>query len=52
MVRLKAVDAVICNGASDISLPEGTERFDMKLAAGQFYRLGQPEVRLKHMTER
>ena len=41
--RLAAVDAVICNGLPDDRLPEALPRFDMRLRAGKFYRLNDPQ---------
>ena len=41
--RLAAVDAVICNGLPDDRLPEALPRFDMRLRAGKFYRLDDPQ---------
>jgi tetraacyldisaccharide 4'-kinase len=43
LARLRTVDAVICNGAADPRLPADVRRFAMRLQAGVFYRLGQPE---------
>ena len=41
--RLTEVDAVICNGLPDPRLPTGIRRFDMRLQAGEFYRLDDPQ---------
>lgn len=43
LARLRTVDAVVCNGAVDPRLPTAVKRFDMRLRAGVFYRLGHPE---------
>jgi len=37
--RLSGVDAVICNGQPEPRIPTGVQRFDMRLQAGNFYRL-------------
>ena len=41
--RLLEVDAVICNGAPDERLPPTLPRFAMRLQAGRFYRLDDPQ---------
>jgi tetraacyldisaccharide 4'-kinase len=41
--RLTEVDAVICNGLPDQRIPAGVMRFDMRLQAGEFYRLDNPQ---------
>lgn len=41
--RLAEVDAVICNGPPDQRITPAVRRFDMRLAAGRFYRLDQPQ---------
>ncbi|MCL2636128.1 MAG: tetraacyldisaccharide 4'-kinase [Betaproteobacteria bacterium] len=43
LARLSTVDAVVCNGAADSRLPPAVPCFAMRLQAGTFYRLGQPE---------
>jgi tetraacyldisaccharide 4'-kinase len=43
LARLQTVDAVICNGAVDLPLPNGVPRFAMRLQPGAFYCLNQPE---------
>lgn len=43
--RLNDVDAVIRNGAVDLSLPDGVPAFDMALVPGEFYALGDPTQR-------
>ncbi|MDR0776481.1 MAG: tetraacyldisaccharide 4'-kinase [Azonexus sp.] len=43
LARLSTVDAVVCNGAADPRLPAAVKRFDMRLQAGAFYRLGDPQ---------
>ncbi len=43
--RLAGVDAVICNGSPDERLPTVLPRFAMRLRAGDFYRLGDPQQR-------
>ena len=41
--RLLEVDAVICNGAPDERLPPNLPRFAMRLQAGHFYNLDDPQ---------
>ncbi|MFY9722418.1 MAG: tetraacyldisaccharide 4'-kinase [Azonexus sp.] len=41
--RLREVDAVVCNGKPDGRLPLGLPRFDMRLQAGRFYNLDDPQ---------
>ena len=40
LLRLAAVDAIICNGLPDARLPDAVPRFEMRLRPGSFYRLG------------
>jgi tetraacyldisaccharide 4'-kinase len=40
--RLQSVDAIICNGLSDSSMPTDIRQFDMQLKAGAFYCLNDP----------
>ena len=41
--RLREVDAVVCNGKPDRRLPPDLARFDMRLQAGRFYNLDDPQ---------
>ena len=41
--RLRGVDAVVCNGEPDARLPPTLPRFDMRLQAGYFYHLDDPQ---------
>jgi tetraacyldisaccharide 4'-kinase len=43
--RLQEVDAIVCNGAPDARLPTAVPRFAMRLQAGEFYRLDDPQQR-------
>jgi tetraacyldisaccharide 4'-kinase len=40
--RLQSVDAIICNGLPDSSMPTDIRQFDMQLKAGAFYCLNHP----------
>jgi tetraacyldisaccharide 4'-kinase len=41
--RLREVDAIVCNGKPDGRLPPNLPRFDMRLQAGRFYDLDDPQ---------
>jgi len=41
--RLREVDAIVCNGRPDERLPPAVPRFDMRLQAGHFYNLDDPQ---------
>jgi len=43
LARLAEVDAIVCNGAPDRRLPAELPRFDMRLQAGDFYNLDDPQ---------
>jgi tetraacyldisaccharide 4'-kinase len=43
--RLASVDAIVVNGRADAAIPAHPNRFDMRLAPGEAYRLGVPEER-------
>ena len=47
MARLLTVDAVICNGLREPRIPADVPIFDMRLQAGEFYRLDEPQRRCR-----
>lgn len=44
--RLQEVAAIVCNGSPDARLPPAVPRFAMRLQAGDFYRLDDPQQRV------